>query len=211
MKTKSFLFVLLLSALIFSACGGGSGPQPTMIPTLPPKPFTGTEATLPSFGFGAKTATPEAASGAPASGWLAFDTASFGLWLPPTYAPSEVGAVDFFAVDATVNNPDGYMTKVSVNDATSDDPIETYAAATADSVTGTEGVTLVSSAPASIEGFDAWQLVSEYEENGVLLRDDIYLLKSGNTVWILMFTTAASEFDARSADFALTAGSFFAK
>ena len=162
--------------------------------------------------FWRKTATPESSGQAPAEGWLAFDTDTFGLWLPPTYQPDTSSSVGlFYAVDAVVNNPDEVKTILTVTSQTSNDSIEAFAAATADSLSGVDGVTLIDSAAASLGSYAAWQLVAEFEQNGSLLRQDLYLLKSDSTVWILTFTTAASEFDARSADFALTASSFFAK
>ncbi len=75
-----------------------------------------------------------------------------------------------------------------------------YADAATSQLAGITGITITESAAFTVSGYDAWRLVEEFdlavlagaEGTSKLVQ---YLLKTGDTVWILTYGTLISEFD----------------
>lgn len=87
-----------------------------------------------------------------------------------------------------------------VNPVIADMSISGYADAATSQLAGITGITITESAAFIVSGYDAWRLVEEFdlavlagaEGTSKLVQ---YLLKTGDTVWILTYGTLISEFD----------------
>lgn len=78
------------------------------------------------------------------------------------------------------------------------------------------GITVVDQKAVTIPGFEAYLLVEEYDLSQLLgaegtSKADQYMLKSGDTVWVVTYTTDISEYASRHSDFETSARSFTLK
>ena len=133
---------------------------------------------------------------------------------------ANIGLILFYALDTTVNNPNNFYSNVNVvkeqNSILSNWTIEDYVDISISQLNNMDGITLLESSEFSIPGFGAYRLVSEYDLSILLAmpgtsRAVQYLAKEGDTVWVLTYSTAIEEYDARMLDFDTSAASFVEK
>lgn len=133
---------------------------------------------------------------------------------------ANAGFILLYAADTEINNDNETYTNVNVireqNPALNDYTIQEYVDVSLTQLQAVQGITVVDQRAVTIAGFDAYLLVEEYDlalllgATGVSKADQ-YLLKSGDSVWVLTYTTDISEYDARHADFETSAESFAVK
>ncbi len=199
-KTQSISVAVIVFALLLGACGGGAVTDAGG----PPAGWERFE------GEGFEVYLPESYQG----GGSPEDLAEVAQILRDagneTMAQAVEGGQDYillYVVDTEVNNEFDFYTNLNVireqNSAINDITIEEYADLTVSQLEGFSGVTIVESGPIDVPGFQAWRLVEELDAaslfgaEGGTLSNVQYLLKSGDTVWVLTYTTESSEFDAR--------------
>lgn len=133
---------------------------------------------------------------------------------------ANAGFILLYAADTVMNNPNKTYTNVNVireqNPALVDFTISDYVEVSLSQLQAVNGITVVDQQEVSIPGFDAFLLVEEYDLNQLLgaegtSKADQYLLKSGDTVWVITYTTDISEYPARHSDFETSAKSFTLK
>jgi len=133
---------------------------------------------------------------------------------------ANAGFILLYAADTEINNPVQTYTNVNVireqNPALESYTIEDYVDASLAQLNAVGGIAVVGQRAVTIPGFDAYLLIEEFDL-AVLLgaegtsKADQYLLKSGDTVWVITYTTDISEYDARHTDFETSAKSFTVK
>ena len=130
---------------------------------------------------------------------------------------ANAGFILLYAADTVINNQNKTYTNVNVireqNPALVDFSIKDYVDVSLAQLQAVNGITVVDQKEISIPGFDAYLLIEEYDLSLLLgaegtSKADQYLLKSGDTVWVITYTTDISEYDARHADFETSARSF---
>jgi hypothetical protein len=133
---------------------------------------------------------------------------------------ANAGFILLYAADTVINNQNKTYTNVNVireqNPALVDFTIQDYVDASIAQLTAVSGITIVDQRAVSIPGFEAYLLIEEYDLSQLLgaegtSKADQYLLKSGDTVWVITYTTDISEYTARHADFETSALSFTLK
>lgn len=122
-----------------------------------------------------------------------------------------------YAVDSEINNDFNFYTNVNVireqNSAINDITIEEYADLTIAQLESIGGISILSSEAVDVPGFDAWRVTEELDAATLFgaegtLRNAQYLLKSGDTVWIITYTTEGGEYDARQPEFEQSINTF---
>ncbi len=133
---------------------------------------------------------------------------------------ANAGFILLYAVDTVKNNTNNTYTNVNVireqNAALTDYTIQDYVDASLAQLQAVDGITIVGQNEASIPGFEAYLLIEEYDLSKLLgaqgtSKADQYLLKSGETVWVITYTTDISEYTTRHPDFETSAKSFALK
>jgi hypothetical protein len=119
-----------------------------------------------------------------------------------------------------ISNSNKTYTNVNVireqNPALVDYTIQDYVDISLSQLQAVNGITVIDQKEVSIPGFDAYLLIEEYDLSQLLgaegtSKADQYLLKSGDTVWVITYTTDISEYTVRHADFETSAQSFTLK
>lgn len=127
------------------------------------------------------------------------------------------GFILLYAVDTNRENETETFTNVNVireqNPAIADLTIQDYVNISLGQLQTVNGITVVAQQAVDFPGFEAYLLVEEYDLSALLgtegvSKADQYLLKSGDTVWVITYTTDITEYDARHADFETSAKSF---
>ena len=133
---------------------------------------------------------------------------------------ANAGFILLYAADTEINNANNTYTNVNVireqNPALVDYTIQDYVDASIAQLQAVSGITIVDQSEVSIPGFEAHLLVEEFDLAQLLgaegiSKADQYLLKSGDTVWVITYTTDINEYEARHADFESSAKSFEVK
>lgn len=133
---------------------------------------------------------------------------------------ANAGFILLYAADTVVNNQNQTYTNVNVireqNPALTDLTIQEYVDLSLGQLQAVQGISVVEQRAVTISGFDAYLLVEEYDlaqlmgAEGVSKADQ-YLLKTGDSVWVITYTTDVSEYNARHAAFESSAQSFTLK
>jgi len=133
---------------------------------------------------------------------------------------ANAGFIQLYAADTEINNPNETYTNVNVireqNPALTDYTMQEYVDVSLAQLQAVEGITVVGQQAVTIPGFDAYLLIEEYDLALLLgaegtSKADQYLLKTGDSVWVLTYTTDISEYNARHPDFETSAKSFTVK
>jgi hypothetical protein len=133
---------------------------------------------------------------------------------------ANAGFILLYAADTVINNSNKTYTNVNVireqNPALVDYTIQDYVDISLSQLQAVNGITVIDQKEVSIPGFDAYLLIEEYDLSQLLgaegtSKADQYLLKSGDTVWVITYTTDISEYTVRHADFETSAQSFTLK
>ena len=130
---------------------------------------------------------------------------------------ANAGFILLYAVDTNRDNETETFTNVNVireqNPAIADLSIQDYVNISLEQLKSVRGITVVSQHGVDFPGFEAYLLVEQYDLSALLgtegvSKADQYLLKSGDSVWVITYTTDITEYDARHGDFETSAKSF---
>jgi len=203
------LGILVLSLLIASCAGAGNGAAPTSWETFEGDGFS---FKLPSTFEGGSDQQDFAA--------VAEMYRNAGNETLAQSVEANAGFILLYAADSVINNENKTYTNVNVireqNPALVDYTIQDYVEISLSQLQTVNGITVIDQKEVSIPGFDAYLLIEEYDLSQLLgaegtSKADQYLLKSGDTVWVITYTTDISEYTARHADFETSATSFTLK
>lgn len=136
-------------------------------------------------------------------------------------ANTAAGFILLYAADKEVNNDSNTFTNVNVvreqNPVLADYTIQEYVDLSLAQLQSLAGITVVDQGEVTIPGFEeAYWLVEQYDlslllgEEGISKADQ-YLMKSGDTVWVITYVTDSSEYEARHAEFETSVKSFVQK
>jgi hypothetical protein len=203
------LGIIVLSFLLASCAGAGGGAAPTSWETFEGDGFS---FTLPSTFEGGSDQQDFAA--------VAEMYRNAGNETLAQSVEANAGFILLYAADTVINNSNKTYTNVNVireqNPALVDYTIQDYVDISLSQLQAVNGITVIDQKEVSIPGFDAYLLIEEYDLSQLLgaegtSKADQYLLKSGDTVWVITYTTDISEYTARHADFETSAKSFTLK
>jgi hypothetical protein len=209
MKNQFKLMGIVALALLLAACAGGGGTTPTSWETFEGDGFS---FTLPSTFEGGSDQQDFAA--------VAEMYRNAGNETLAQSVEANAGFILLYAADTVMNNSNKTYTNVNVireqNPALVDYSISDYVDVSLSQLQAVNGITVVDQQEVSIPGFDAYLLVEEYDLSQLLgaegtSKADQYLLKSGDTVWVITYTTDISEYPGRHSDFETSARSFTLK
>jgi hypothetical protein len=205
-KYASLLFVI---GLLVASCSGSGGGAPTNWETFDGDGFS---FTLPSTFEGGSDQQDFAA--------VAEMYRNAGNETLAQSVEANAGFILLYAADTVINNSNKTYTNVNVireqNPALVDYTIQDYVDISLSQLQAVNGITVIDQKEVSIPGFDAYLLIEEYDLSQLLgaegtSKADQYLLKSGDTVWVITYTTDISEYTVRHADFETSAQSFTLK
>jgi hypothetical protein len=191
--------LLVVAGLLLSACGGGAVTNEGG----PPAGWERFE------GEGFEVYLPESYEGGGRPEDLAAVAQTLREAGNETMAQAVESSQDYillYVVDTEISNEFDFYTNVNVireqNSAINDITIEDYADLTISQLEGFGGIIIVESGTVNVPGFDAWRITEELDAASLFgaegkLSNVQYLLKKGDTVWVLTYTTESSEFDTR--------------
>jgi hypothetical protein len=220
------LVLVLILCLLVSACRSQQPATlfPTFTPfptrTLPPPP---TATPVPPTATPEPTDTPEPTVAA-IEGWERFEGGGAELWLPASYVGGDESQLDaiietlrslgpefeqmaqmleqspsafaLWAFDSKVGDT-GFLTNVNVvtERVPSDVTLETYLELFTRQLPGQFRVVAQGIVP--LDTYEAARYLLEFTLQGVQGEQVMYLIKSGNTMWAVTYSTGAGEFDRR--------------
>jgi len=232
MKSRKALliFMSVFAAFIIFGCGQvnslqkASDPIPTEAPKIKNTP-------IPS-----QTPRPAQPTVVPMPGWVKYESGDIELWLPESYVGGnvnedldlivsslrELGPNYESAAQSIEQNPDmyliwatdskvgssGFITNVNATteDVLSTISVETYLAAATAQLPAEFSV--VDQKTMTMNGYEAGQMVLQFEISGVSGKELFYIFKDGSSVWTITFATGVEEYDTRLPEFEQIADSF---
>lgn len=178
------------------------------------------------------------AAGGPPAGWQKYDGDGFEIYLPESYEGGTdqadlAGAAQLLheggnealaqAIETSnyllyaVDSSDDFGTSLNIlkeqNPALIDMTVSAYVDLAISQLEGIAGITILESEAIVVSGFEAWRVTEEYDLAALMGVEGTtkvvqYLLKSGDSVWILSYGTTESEFNARLPEFEQSLATF---
>ncbi|MBI9048119.1 MAG: hypothetical protein JEZ00_01750 [Anaerolineaceae bacterium] len=183
-----------------------------------------------------KTATPNIPTFAPIDGWQKIDTDTFEIYLPERYKGGSIDEnidqlIEYFHsmgeeykwyADTIYLNPDtyklmsvdtkkgssGFITHISITSKPAMPAYSIDAAMSSVSAGLAQGYQVVDQDLIEINGYEAAQIVAEFQSNDIAGKEIIYLIKGDSKMWILTFATGADEYNSRILEFVQIVDSF---
>ena len=225
--------LVLCSLLLGIALGCGLTPEPTATPTAIPAPTATPTATLEPTTAPAVASGPTAT---PIPGWKKFEARGIEIWLPGSYEGGDPSQdLDVIVERLRALGPDFAQTAQAIEQNPSAFVLWAFDSHVGDSglltsvTVGTERIPsaitievyldmlakqlpsqfrVVEQGIVPLDYYQAGRALIEFSIKGVNGKQVMYVIKEGNTIWAVNYTTSADEFDQKLPTFEQSARTF---